>query len=66
MFERLACWVKFSADDILKDLPKKIGFDVSRKLISMKCLILFYDKKKSIRKYKKISNCRLLNLPIEW
>ena len=50
----LACWVKFSADDILKYFFlffQKIGVDISGKLslnetICMKCQILFSGKNK--------------------
>ena len=51
---RLAFWVKFSADDILKYFsffPQKTGFDISCKLspletICMECQILFPWKNK--------------------
>ena len=51
---RLALWVKFSADDILKYFSyfsQKTGFDISCKLspkktICMKCQILFSGKNK--------------------
>ena len=69
MTKRLALWVKFSADDILKYFSyfsQKTGFDISCKLspletICMKCQILFWGK---IRKISPI--CRLLNMPREW
>ena len=48
---RLALWVKFSADNILKYFSyfsKKTGYDISCKLetICMKCQILFFGKNK--------------------
>ena len=48
---RLALWVKYSADDILKYFSQKTGFDISCKLspmevICMKCQILFSGKNK--------------------
>ena len=59
--KRLALWVKFSADDILKYFsyffsPENIGFDISCKLsptICMKCQSLFSSKiwKRKYHKY---------------
>ena len=58
----MVCWVKNSADDILKwflTFSQKTGFDISCKLspmgtIYMKCQIVFFEKKK--KKKKKIIN----------
>ena len=65
----LACWVKVSADNILKYFSyfsEKIGFDIPCKLCSYEkmCLefqILFSGKTRKISSF-----CHLLNLSLAW
>ena len=58
----LAFWVKFPADGILKYFFFYFYFYLENRFdIFMKCQILFSGEKK---KRKRLSICRLLNLPI--